>query len=257
MVGVTPNISGFAKEVVMDLPMWYFRLNDADVSLTAQEFLSGDTSPAADSRAASTYYPAGLAPLAPSIVTGGNAMTFVGGGFRARNAGVRATDSKAFTYAFLINPTGTPVGDEYLMVERSNTDTEYSRIRRTAANTLTLTVMESGAARDYAFTTALTLGADQHVFIVMDKRAMTLDLWLGDVNGVAKVETLVPTATLLDTESPIYRRNPSAVCLGGRVNNAATAGTNMFKGNMAEWRLFPRALTPDRILAQNAAMTTI
>lgn len=258
MVGVTPNITGFSREVVMDLPMWYFRFNDSDVSTTAQEFLSGETSTLPDSRAALTYLPASLSTLVPSIVTGGNAIAFSGGGFRAQNAGVKSTSRRAFTYAFIINPTGTPTADEYLMVERSNTDVEYTRIRRTTSNTLTLTVMESGAAVDYVFTTPLTNGVDQHVFIVMDKYAGTLDLWLGDTSGVTKVETKTLSITWLDADDPIlYRGNPHAVCFGGRINNAVTAGTNMFKGNMAEWRLFPRALTPDRILAQNAAMTTI
>ena len=258
MVGTTPNITGFAREVVMDLPMWYYRFNDADVLNTAQEFLSGETSTLPDSRAARTYAPTSLVTLAPSIVTGGNAITFAGGGFRAQMAGVISTERRGFTYAFIINPTGTPTADEYLMVERAANDAEYTRIRRTTSNTLTITVMENGAARDYAFTTALTLGVDQHVFIVMDKRALTLDLWIGGVNGITKVETLTPTATILDYDSGLtYRRDPHAVCFGGRINNAITAGVNMFKGNMAEWRLFPRALTPDRILAQNAAMTTI
>lgn len=258
MVGVTPNITGFSREVVMDLPMWYFRFNDSDVSTTAQEFLSGETSTLPDSRAALTYLPASLSTSAPSIVTGGNAITFAGGGFRAQNAGVKSTSRRAFTYAFIINPTGTPTADEYLMVERASDETEYTRIRRTTSNTLTLTVMESGAAVDYVFTTPLTNGVDQHVFIVMDKYAGTLDLWLGDTSGVTKVETKTPSITWLDADDPIlYRGDPHAVCFGGRINNAVTAGTDMFKGNMAEWRLFPRALTPDRILAQNAAMTTI
>lgn len=257
MVGVTPNITGFSREVVMDLPMWYYRFNDADVLNTAQEFLSGEASTLPNSRAALTYLPASLSTLAPSIVTGGNAITFAGGGFRAQNAGVKSTSRRAFTYAFIINPTGTPTADEYLMVERSDTDVEYTRIRRTTSNTLTLTVMESGAAVDYVFTTPLTNGVDQHVFIVMDKYAGTLDLWLGDTSGVTKVETKTPSVVLLDADDLVYRYLPHAVCFGGRINNAVTAGTNMFKGNMAEWRLFPRALTPDRILAQNAAMTTI
>lgn len=258
MVGTTPNITGFAKEVVLDLPMWYYRFNDADVATTAQEFLSGETSTLPDSRAARTYAPTSLVTLAPSIVTGGNAITFAGGGFRAQMAGITSTERRGFTYAFIINPTGTPTADEYLMVERASDDTEYTRIRRTTSNTLTVTVMESGAAKDYAFTTALATGVDQHVFIVIDKRALTLDLWIGDVNGITKVETLTPAATILDYESYLtYRQDSHAVCFGGRINNAITAGVNMFKGNMAEWRLFPRALTPDRILAQNAAMTTI
>jgi hypothetical protein len=257
MVGTTPNISGYPKEVVLDLPAYYFRFNDADVSISAQEFLSGDTGNSAGTEAATTYNAPGLTPQAPSIVTGGNAVTFNGGGFRAQYAGWCTSDRRALTYSFMINPAGTPAADEYIMAERRWDELDGHSIRRTVSNTLTATFRENGVLVSYPFTTALAVGVMQHVVIRLDKYAGTLDLWLGDTSGITKVETLTPSTTLLDADDLTFRNRQRSACFGGKINAAVTSGANMLHADLAEFAYFPRALFDDRILAQNAALTTV
>lgn len=251
MVGTSPAETGYAKEVVLDHPMYYYRLSEADGSAGFADWL---TQAAGNRRALTIYNPAGVAYSQSSPVAGRTAVRFDGAAAARGNRVATASGSRReLTFECFLEPTvQPPTASEIVVANYHDAETIYCGVYRDTNNRLVLRTRESSTDINYTFTTVFPANVRRHVVITLNKGAQRARLY---ING-ALVETLTTTATLMDqwVGRGIYYRE---TMIAGTVNDAYNGVSIPFRGYVHEVAFYSYELPASRIQAHYDARSVV
>lgn len=247
MVGTSPAETGYAKEVLLDAPMYLYRLNEADAAGGFADWLTDDVL-----RVMQVFSPEKIATSQSAPVTGQSAARFNGGAAKTDFGAMQSASRYELTVDFWLTLNETPTAMQYIV---ANTDTDnkvYSGVSVGADGKLTLHTRESSAAKTVTFAPALAAGVTKHVAVTLDKRSRAARLYLDG----ALADTQSTTATLLDTAS-ITGNAVHRTHIGGMVDAEASSAANTLRATLSDVALYPRALSASRILAHFSAASTL
>jgi len=243
MVGSTPLVTGYAREICVNAPILYYRLDDPDETQGLQSFMING----APERL--TMVGAGSATFnVTTPVAGGSGIRFQSGvGSRSNGIGGMIGAQREFSAALLMKPElATPGADETILRLCNNLETLYFSISRNELGQITARWSASAAIEAITFTT--TIPVDQYSFIVvtLDKSTQECKLYIdGDL-----VETQATTSTLMDLGATSTDDAESAEVMVGSFVNDSNGATNSFTGVLSEVALFNRTLSASFIKAQ-------
>jgi hypothetical protein len=243
MVGSTPLLTGYTRDVLTDSPQIYVRLN-ATTYGNETDFLNYQT----------MNHTGTITVLQTSPVVGGSMYLFGGGAMRCEGLGAGLAPLGA-TFEFWIRPTSaTPAATGYIAAGRWNSDdTTFNWYVQQLITTgkISVTVRRSTDANEtITFNYSPPTDADKLIAIVLDKITPTAKLY---VNGALQdTQTLAPgyfyaiPEVVNYADSITYSR--SSFMLGGLVSDA-NAASSPYYGKLGEFVVYPEALTADRLLS--------
>lgn len=250
MVGSTPVLTGYVKDVMIDRPCMYVRLNES-VGTLGEDTIVNQSRPVAlfngDSRG-------GIVFGGSSIVTGGNSADFDGtGGIRFNEDGGALTQPKGYTVEWIAKPSSaTPGGVETIYAQTDTAETRTGvKVQRETSGKLTV-IHTAASAETINFDTTMADTAAQHHFaIVVDKDAQTAKLY---VDGVEVEEDSTNAVALTVQYDDIDKIGETMI--GGLVadNLSVTEG---FDGELAEVAFYNYPLAVARIASHYAERATV
>lgn len=253
MVGTAPLETGYAKEVVVDLPALYYRLNEPDSDDGFQDWL---TSQRWNNRAMTIFNPSGITFSEESPVTGQTGVVFAGGS-AARTNFSPASDSSSrreLSFEFFAGPSrATPPANEYILTLTDTGEVIYAGVWRNTSGQYVLRVRESSAAVTYTFNTIIPHDEIHHIVITLDKSVSEARLY---VDGELE-ETLPTTPSLIDQWNGTSADHFRQAMIGGVVNDAFDSASNTYVGFLAEVAFYPKALSPSRVMAHYEARNVV
>lgn len=246
---VLPLASGYAREVMTDMPLLYLRLNGADDNTVGMDALRPEET------ARRALVAGNLTYSASTPVVGGSGVTFNGGALRweAQTCGVPAA---GFSVDLFVKPA-TNTGDVTLLrlpcpdePKRNNNEMDEKSCHITLngeSRKLSIAFDSGGATQTVAFGHALTLDTWQHIGISIDRPAGRAVLF---IDGGQVEEVTTPKTALDHNMQQVYFGVPHTVTAGGEVNSGGTTGLrNTFRGSLSEIALFPSVLSASRFKA--------
>jgi hypothetical protein len=250
-----PLLTGYVKEVMMDSPVFYARLDDLQGDVTAEDFFQREfmrynyyqrTDRDFRLLGFKQYPPTSISLEAPSPVLGGMATVFDGGYLRADTMVVSPATREQLSFEFFINPPETVVGTSPV-VRLANSTTAMAQVSLTSTRSFSLLLRLNNATNEtLTFTHSIPFDVDSHVVITLDKAAREAVLY---VNGVPQ-ETLdsnsINSILLLDTG--LIAAN-SAVTTWLYYTFIAGDGTSVFRGKLCEVAFYHQVLSPARVLS--------
>ena len=248
MVGTPPAETGFAKEVILDHPAYYYRLNDADASAGLRDWLTDD-----ELRALRVYAPDKIAFSQPSPVAGQSAAAFSGGAGRTDFGMMQSASKKELTFEFFIQLTSDVTATQYVAVNTNAGNTIYSGVSVGAGNKLVLHLLEDTSAKTYTFAPALPVGEAKHVVIVLDKNVREARLYLDGVLA----DTQTTTATELAVAEMFGGTTKHSTHIAGLIPGAFNTVTSPLQATLGEVAFYSWALPASRIQAHFDAVTTL
>ena len=250
MVGSSPLETGYAKEVMLDHPKFYFRLRDANGSTSFKNWLHPNTG----THDLTIFNPATLNFNQSSPVAGSSAVKF-NGTSAARGSWVNSstTSTRELSFGFIVTPTATPTATEIIVSINNDADVVFSRVSRLTSGLLRFEVRANSATETYDFTTAITNGITYHVIVTINKVTQVAKLYLNNV----LVETLSTNAIVLDVAN-LFLDNQARYCLiGGIANTALSSATNQLNATLTEVAFYTYELSASRVTAQYDAMPVL
>lgn len=247
MVGTSPAETGYAKEVLLDAPLYLYRLNEADAAGGFADWLTDDVL-----RVMQVFSPEKIATSQAAPVTGQSAARFNGGAAKTDFGVMQSASQYELTFDFWLTLNEAPTAMQYIVANTDVNNNVYSGVSVGADGKLTLHTRESSAAKTVTFAPALAAGVTKHVAVTLDKRSRTARLYLDG----ALADTQSTTATLLDA-APITGNTVPRTHIGGMVNAAASSAENTLRATLSDVALYPRALSASRILAHFSAASTL
>lgn len=246
MVGSTPVVTGYAKEVVIDRPTLYARLNDMPGATSAQHFL----------RPVDMYNGSVNGTIIfgqPTMIAGGNGALFNGtSGVRFNSEGCNTESQLGYTLEWVGRPTAaTPAAIETLFCAMNTSEARTGpQLQRLTTGQLRIIHSASGTETlDFASTMSDTAN-DHHFMLVIDKVAFKATLY---VDGV-QAEQIATNTNLLDT---LYTNNAytGETAIGGIANDANVVSAG-FAGKLAEVAFYQMPLSALRAKAHYDARNT-
>lgn len=250
MIGSSPLETGYAKEVMLDHPKFYFRLRDADGSTSFKNWLHPNTG----THDVTIFNPATLNFNQSSPVAGSSAVKF-NGTSAARGSWVNAstTSNRELSFGFIITPIGTPTATEVIARVHRSDDVVFASVNRLTNGCLRLEVRANNVVETYDFTTALTAATTYQTVVTINKITQRAKLYLNKV----LVETLSTNAIILDVAN-LFRDNQPRYCLiGGIANTALSSATNQLNATLTEVAFYTYELSESRVTAQYDAMPVL
>jgi len=248
---VLPLVTGYAKEIVIDAPAIYARLDDANEAVTARNYYQAeyllDASASNATQGESTvlryqqFEVASITVGQPSPVIGGTSTLFNGGYLRSSGS-VDTVIGNQLTIEFFIEPAAdAPTVQQHLFRMAQNT-VPAVWVYLNPDRTLYLGYRLSNAENEvFSFTHILTAEVFQHCVITLDTDARLATLY---INGVA-VESF--------GEAYISGVNFFPNLRGTNTVYSYIAGiavdTSTFKGKLCEVAFYNKALPASRVLA--------
>lgn len=247
MVGTSPAEMGYAKEILLDAPMYLYRLNEADAAGGFADWLTDDVL-----RVMQVFSPEKIATSQAAPVTGQSAAQFNGGAAKTDFGVMQSASQYELTFDFWLTLSELPTAMQYIVANTDTNNNVYSGVSVGADGKLTLHTRESSAAKTVTFAPALAAGVTKHVAVTLDKRSRTACLYLDG----ALADTQSTTAIQLNA-APLTGNNVSRTHIGGMVNAAASSAANTLRATLSDVALYPRALSASRILAHFSAASTL
>lgn len=252
MVGTTPAETGYAKEILLDHPHYYYRLREPDG--TSGRFADWLTQSAGNRRALTIYNPSGIDYAQSSPVVGGSAVKFNGAAAARGDFVIESSSSRReLSFAFIIEPTvALPTANELIVGNHNTAEVMVTAVFRNTAGKLVLRTREGGIDTDYTFTTALAAGVRKFVVITLNKGTKEAKLYLDG----ALVETLTTTGAFLDQQNS-YAAAYHETMIGGQVNDARNGVSMPFRGYLSEVAFFSYELPASRVKAHYDARSVV
>ena len=252
MVGTTPAETGYAKEILLDHPHYYYRLREPDG--TSGQFADWLTQSAGNRRALTIYNPSGIDYAQSSPVVGGSAVKFNGAAAARGDFSIETSSSRReLSFAFIIEPTvALPTANELIVGNYNTGEVMMTAVFRNTNGRLVLRTRESGVDTNYTFTTALAAGVRKFVVITLNKGTTKAKLYL---DGTL-VETLTTTGIFLDQQAS-RASDYHVTMIGGQVNNARNGVSLPFRGYLSEVAFFSYELPASRVKAHYDARSVV
>lgn len=249
MVGSTPIVTGYAREIITYAPELYFRMNDPDATNGIRsDYLMDNVTydrPFMIGAASATF---GVA----TPVIGGAGIRFQSGvGVRSNYVGGGTSNPYEFSICALIKPeVATPSAIETILTLTDSGETIFAGLLRNTSGQLYLQYRAGSTNITHVFTgTTLSTSAFSFVVATLDKVAQTAKLY---ING-SLVETLSIPVTILDQDTATAQNDlRSQLFIGGFVNDANVPSLP-FTGVISEVAFYTTVLTASQIGAQYAA----
>jgi hypothetical protein len=246
---VLPNVTGYVKEVIMDSPAIYARLDDLQEDINAgfrlnhQIEYNREAAGRGNSWRFQQINPSLITVEQSSPVIGGMATAFSGGFLQCGSMARSTIQDSQYAVEFFIRPSQAPVSGEqvFRIVDPS---TPMVWVNMNADRSLTIGHRLGNSTNEsLAFATPLPFDDDTHVVIAVDKDATAAYLYL---NGVLD-QTLQTNATLLmgsaGSETTFTDASAFAYIAG------SASGTSTFKGMLCEVAFYGRVLPAARVEA--------
>lgn len=252
MVGTTPAETGYAKEILLDHPHYYYRLREPDG--TSGRFADWLTQSAGNRRALTIYNPSGIDYAQRSPVVGGSAVKFNGAAAARGDFVIESSSSqRELSFAFIIEPTvALPTANELIVGNYNTSGVMVTAVFRNTNGQLVLRTREGGIDTNYTFTTALAAGVRKFVVITLNKGTTKAKLYL---DGTL-VETLTTTGTFLDQQIS-HAAAYHETMIGGQVNDARNGVSLPFRGYLSEVAFFSYELPASRVKAHYDARSVV
>ena len=249
-----PLLSGYVKEVFMDAPFLYTRLDDLAADVAAGDYYQKEfmfqSLPSLKTGRWFLQQPPHLITLEQSSpVLGGMSTLFEGGYLRARSVFKGFANAMGFSASFFIQPAETPNSQEIVVSLRNDTtvvfQVEVDDLRR-----LTISVRDFNGTLDVcSFPDVLTSTEATHVVVVVDKAAATPEVRLY-LNGTYAGAVSITAASLYAAQavSATNASSPPEI-LAFCYIAGTTTGVTTFKGKLCEVAFYNKALPASRVLA--------
>lgn len=251
IVGSLPNITGYAKEVVLDTPSAYFRLsepNNIDYTCFSNYLFKSGYNKRRDAK---FFNVANIGFGQPSIILGG-ALAKFNGNSGARAEGVKALgNTLEYSIEFVAKFEQEKPTENELIFAATNTDEDIFRgVYRSSDNKF---YVYDTSYR--TFTTVIDYANLHHYAVVVDKFNAVAKLY---IDGLL-VETLNTDKTVLPTlsESSHSWAIAGEYMIGGIVNDSLNSINSAMNGTLGEVAIYDHALTAPRILAHYNAKDTL
>lgn len=248
MIGTTPAETGYAKEVLLDHPEYFYRLNEYDLFDGIKDLVSQND----PLRVMNLYEKQNIEVGQSSPVTGGSSMKFAGGAARTNRGVASSCSRRELTFEFIHEQITAASAIQWIIGNTNDAETLMSGayINGTA---LYLRTREGGGADvTYTFPGAITVGVRAHIAITLNKATQQARLY---INGEL-AQTRATTATLLDvnsTTSNILQETHIA----GAVNDLFNGASNVLHAYLSEVAFYSLELPESRIKAHYDAMSMI
>jgi len=230
MVGTTPQLTGYPKEIFVDRPSVYIRLNEPAGSVMASNLIRQDENFDGDVLGALDFG-------RPSMVTGQSIAHFNGLShviFRSDNFGFQ--NRYGYSVEFIAKPDRETLdaGDYESLIVGAERYGGIAGIivRRFEAGTLSVYHQAGGSSERVDFSHVMDTGAMHHYLITVDKIRTEVRLY---VDG-ALVETVVALSTLLDVldlDDIGYREDVYKAVIGAKIDRYNNA-TRYYTGILGE-----------------------
>ena len=250
MVGTSPAITGYAKEVTLDNPLFYYRLGEANGDNGFIDQLSQTAQ-----RALTIVNKTNIAYSQSSPVVGRTAVKFTASKpAAARGNGVvtHSASIRELSFGFIAEHTlSTPAANEVIYALTRDDEIAYAQVYRGTDGKYRFSIFEYGSQVTYTFSTVIAANVRNVVVITMNKANANAKLYL---NG-ALVETITVTATVMNLWQ--YNAAYTKEChIGGSVSDA-NGISNPLSAYLSEVFFCSQELTASRVLAQYNALTTL
>lgn len=247
MIGTTPAETGYAKEVLLDHPEYFYRLNEYDLVDGIKDWVSQND----PLRVMNVYVTQNIEVGQSSPVTGGASMKFAGGAARTNRGVASSCSRRELTFEFIHEQVIAASAIQWIIGNTNDAETLMSGayINGTA---LYLRTREGGADVTYTFPDAITVGVRAHIAITLNKATQEAKLY---INGEL-AQTKATTATLLDmnaTTSNVLQ----GTHIAGAVNNLFNGASSMLQAYLSEVAFYSLELPESRIKAHYDAMSVI
>jgi hypothetical protein len=237
MIGTEPQLTGYVKEVFIDRPTFYTRLNEVAGSTAVRNFIRPD-----DIYSAVTF--GGIAFQQPSSVLGGNTALFNGAAAIVNKFnGAGRFSTIGYSIEFIAQPANAAPTAVEILFSTTSSATAATRFapeaRRVAGGAFAL-VHDASGVETVTFATHPDTTAPHHYLFVVDKRLATACLY---VDG-ALVETVATNVILLDVMA--LATVPNTVVSRGNIGAIATdlgALTSPYSGLLGEVAFYPVPLS--------------
>ena len=247
MIGTTPAETGYAKEVLLDHPEYFYRLNEYDLVDGIKDWVSQND----PLRVMNVYATQNIEVGQSSPVTGGASMKFAGGAARTNRGVASSCSRRELTFEFIHEQVIAASAIQWIIGNTNDAETLMSGAYINGT-TLYLRTREGSADVTYTFPDAITVGVRAHIAITLNKATQEAKLY---INGEL-VQTKATTATLLDvnaTTSNVLQETHIA----GAVNDLFNGASNMLQAYLSEVAFYSLELPESRIKAHYDAMSVI
>jgi hypothetical protein len=253
MVGSLPQVTGYAKEVFADTPVFYARLNDTPIQPGA-EGIAEFTNP--DANFVASYYGSGVQFNQPTIVAGGSGMRFGGAAVvKYSSTGRGIANPIGFTLSWVGRPaSAAPAASEMMFANTDTSNTSTLKIERNTSGQLVLTYVVSGGTESLTFAGApYSDTSAQHLYaVVLDKTSATATLYVDGEEAC----TVGTGPALLSVLSNSYPGTCYCVHIGGLYNTNATVGYG-HSGLLSEVAMFAKPLSAAQIANHYSAIDVV
>ena len=247
MIGTTPAETGYAKEVLLDHPEYFYRLNEVDLAEGLRDWVAQNDS----LRTMPVYAMQNIETAQTSPVTGGFSMKFAGGAARTNRGVASSSSRRELTFEFIHEQVTTASSTQWIVGNTNHAGTLTSGVY-VIDTTLYLRTRESGIDATYTFPSAIAVSVRAHIAITLNKATQQAKLY---VNGEL-VQTQSTTPALLDvsnTTSNLFQRTHIA----GEVNDVWSSANYTLQGYLSEVAFYSWELPASRIKAHYDAMSVI
>lgn len=246
MVGTTPAETGYAKEVLLDQPMYYYRLNESDHTNGFADWVTLNE----PLRNATIFNGSAITYNQPSPVTGQTGCVFNGGAARTDLGPSTSSSRSELSFEFIHEQSVNPAATQWIIANTNEAEEVHSGLFIDTNRRLNLRTRESTSNVTVVFpNTEITAGVRRHIAITLDKAQLQAKLY---IDG-ALVETTTTTGTLLDVAS-VTPADVRETHVAGLVNDARTAVTGALTGYLSDVAFYSQALSGSRVAAHYAAL---
>jgi hypothetical protein len=250
-----PNVTGYVKEVVIDSPSIYARLDDTTDDAVARggyQIEHNRRAHTLNSWRLQQLNPAGISLEQPSSVVGGMATLFAGGYLHSASIFRAVTSPTSYTIEFFVRPSATPVAGERILYLRNDT-VDHVWVSVNADRTLTVGHRLTNATNEsFIFDTPLPSDTDTYVAVVLDKSTLAISLY---INGLLE-QTRETVSTVLAAGHTVVNTNTTPDSIAHAFIAGTDVGATTFKGKLYEVAFYNKALTAARLLAHYNARNT-
>lgn len=247
MIGTTPAETGYAKEVLLDHPEYFYRLNESDLVDGVKDCVSQND----PLRTMMVYASQNIQTLQASPVTGGHSMKFADGAARTNRGVASSSSRRELTFEFIHEQVTAASATQWIVGNTNDAETLMSGVY-VNGTALYLRTREGGADATYTFPGAITVGVRAHIAITLNKATQEAKLY---INGEL-TQTQATTLTLLDvfggTSNVLQETH-----IAGAVNDLFNGASNMLQAYLSEVAFYSLELPASRIKAHYDAMGVV
>lgn len=247
-----PLVTGYLKAVIIDYPLYLFRLDTEDESLISLDALRyknkryNNSALIKAKKTSMTFQGGG------SIVNGGSGIYFNGGAVYGTSQWSFPNSPRYASVEFIAKPSVGVISGYQVIVSHRLGATILFEVRLNSDRKLVIAWMESGVATTVLFNTVISSSDMAHYAVSVDKEKGFAYLF---VNG-ATVETIIVTKVFFDNAAVANTTTTESIHIGG-IADSTTSVSLPYIGYLSEVAAYPYTLTERMVKAHYDARLTL